>query len=61
MEEGKRELTPREMALQLGIRLDTAYGLIWAGRIAASKRDGRWMIPSEAVEARVKQREARAA
>jgi predicted site-specific integrase-resolvase len=49
------------MAQRLGIRLDTAYGLIWAGRIVASKRDGRWLIPSEAVEARARRREARIA
>ncbi len=61
MEEGKRGVSPREMALQLGIRLDTAYGLIWAGRIAASKQDGRWLIPSEAVEARAKRREMKIA
>ncbi|MHB8501415.1 MAG: helix-turn-helix domain-containing protein [Candidatus Acidiferrales bacterium] len=61
MEERTQEVTPREMAQRLGIRLDTAYGLIWAGRIAANKRDGRWLISSEAVEARAKQRQLKAA
>ena len=61
MDERTQQVTPREMAQRLGIRLDTAYGLIWAGRIVASKRDGRWLIPSEAVEARARRREARIA
>jgi len=52
-------MTPRDMALQLGIRLDYAYGLIWAGRIAAKKVNGRWLIPTEAVEAHAKRREMR--
>jgi excisionase family DNA binding protein len=61
MEERTQEVTPREMARRLGIRLDTTYGIIWAGRIAANKRDGRWLIPGEAVEALARQREARIA
>lgn len=61
MEAEKREMTPREAALKLGVRLDTVYGLIWAARIAASKQDGRWLIPSEAVEARAKRRETKIA
>ena len=57
----QQELTPREAAVELGIRIDTVYGLIWAARIAANKRDGRWLIPKEAVEARAKRRERIAA
>lgn len=45
--------SPRKAAQTLGIRLDAVYGLIWAGRLQAEKRDGRWLVSQSAVEARV--------
>jgi len=45
--------TPREAAIILGIRLDSVYSLIWAGRLAAEKRDGQWRIEKGSVEARL--------
>lgn len=55
----RAELKPREAAQRLGIRLDNVYALIWAGKLEARRVDGRWLIPSEAVEARRKMREQR--
>jgi excisionase family DNA binding protein len=48
----KETLTPRTAALLLGVRLDSIYALIWAGKLEADKKDGRWEIPLSAVEAR---------
>ena len=53
------ELSPREAAQMMGVRLDLTYSLIWSGKLPAQKREGRWFIPIEAVERRMKQREAR--
>ncbi len=55
----ERELTPRQAAQRLGIRLDALYALIWATKLPARKQDGRWFIPGTAVEARLKAREAK--
>ena len=55
----EKELTPRETAQKLGTRLDSVYALIWAGKLAARKEEGRWLIPAEAVTERLKQREVR--
>lgn len=53
-----KDLSPREAAQQLQLRLDSVYSLIWAGKLKAHKLDGHWRIPVEAVEARLKQRGA---
>lgn len=52
----KRDLAPKDAAQRLGVRLDSIYSLIWAGKIEAHKLDGRWRIPSEVIEQRLKQR-----
>jgi excisionase family DNA binding protein len=57
----KPEMTPREMSQLLGWGLDYTYKLLWAGKINAVKREGRWVIPSEEIAARMRQREARVA
>jgi len=54
------ELTPREVAHQLGVRLDSVYALLWAGKLPGRKHEGRWVIPVEAVKARLKARRANA-
>ncbi len=56
MSKSARDLSPREAAERLRVRLDTLYALIWAGKLEAHKLDGRWRIPFSAVEARLKQR-----
>jgi excisionase family DNA binding protein len=53
-----RDLSPREIAQRLCVRLDSVYSLIWAGKLKAHKLDGRWRISVEAVEARLRQRGA---
>ena len=47
------DTTPREAAQRLGVRLMYVYGLLWTGELPGRKRDGRWVIPSAAVEARL--------
>jgi excisionase family DNA binding protein len=56
MSKSARDLSPREAAERLCVRLDSLYALIWAGKLAAHKLDGRWRIPVGAVEARLKKR-----
>jgi len=56
MAKAARNLSPREAAQQLRVRLDSVYSLIWAGKLKAHKLDGRWRIPVQAVDARLKQR-----
>jgi hypothetical protein len=38
------ELTPREYAYKHCIRLDAVYAKLWAGKLAGTKKDGRWRI-----------------
>ena len=47
------DTTPRKAAQRLGVRLMYVYGLLWTGELAGRKRDGRWVIPTGAVEARL--------
>jgi predicted site-specific integrase-resolvase len=49
-------LSPRQAAHALGIRLDSLYALLWAGKITAEKRDGRWRVCAESVDRRRAQR-----
>ena len=53
-----RELTAQQATRKLGITMDALYRLIYAGRLPARKEGKRWMIPLNAVEARIKQRGA---
>lgn len=46
-------VSPRTAAEMLGVSPEWIYNLIWRRRIAASKSpDGRWQIPTSAVEDR---------
>lgn len=58
MQSGKT-LTPREAAVRLGCGMKRLYDLLYAQKIQATKRRGRWLIASETVEARLKERENR--
>jgi hypothetical protein len=51
-------LSPREAAHVLKIRLDSLYALLWAGKLTAEKRDGRWHVCAESVDRRRAQRMA---
>jgi hypothetical protein len=57
----KSGVTPREYSQHFGIGLDYTYKQIWAGKISADKKDGRWIIPSEAIAERMRQRGAKVA
>jgi hypothetical protein len=59
-EVGKREteLTAKEAARELGLRLDSLYHLIWSGRLKARQELGRWLVPVAEVKRRRSLREA---
>jgi hypothetical protein len=49
-------VSPREAAQMMDMRLDAVYSLLWAKRLQAEKRDGRWQVSRSAVEARMESR-----
>lgn len=53
-----RELTAQQATRKLGITMDALYRLIYAGRLPARKEGKRWMISSQAVAERLRQRGA---
>ena len=55
-----KEMNVVEASRRLGISLDALYRLIYAAKLPARKKEGRWLLPVAAVEARRKAREARA-
>jgi excisionase family DNA binding protein len=55
----ERNLSPAETARKLGISLEYAYRQIWAGRLPAYKREGKWYVPASEVERRLKERQKR--
>ncbi len=55
------EISPREAAVRLGIRLDVLYPLLRIGRLRARKKDGRWLVKAEDVAARVRDQAGRKA
>ena len=52
----EKEMSAIEAARRLGIGLDYLYSLLWTGKLEARKVGKQWRIPSEAVEARLKER-----
>jgi len=50
------ELTPRDAAQKLGVGLDYLYSLLWTRKLQGRKVGKLWLIPAEAVEARLEQR-----
>lgn len=52
----KKQVTPREAAKALGVRLDYVYSLIWAGKLRARRKDGRWLVAADAVRDRAQKR-----
>ena len=53
------EITAIAATRRLGITIDTLYRLIYSARLPARKQNRRWMIPSAAVEARLRARRLR--
>jgi len=54
----EQELTVSGAARRLNLTLDAIYRLIYAGRLPARKERRHWLIPSSAIESRLKAREA---
>jgi excisionase family DNA binding protein len=52
----EQQLTPREAAKRLGVRLDYVYALIWVGKLQASRKDGRWLVSATSVRRRLQDR-----
>ena len=52
------ELTAVEAARKLGVGLDYLYSLLWTGKLPGRKVGKRWLIPAEAVEAKLRLRGA---
>jgi excisionase family DNA binding protein len=48
------DFTIREAAKRLDLTLNYLYQLVWSGKLAAHRRDGRWSIPAEAIEGRLR-------
>lgn len=53
-----KELTAVEAARKLGVGLDYLYSLLWTGKLPGRKVAKRWLIPAEAVEAKLRLRGA---
>jgi excisionase family DNA binding protein len=51
------ELTPREVAVRLKVSLAYVYHLVWSEKLPAKRMNGRWLIPIDAVEVRLKAKE----
>jgi excisionase family DNA binding protein len=56
----RTDISVRDAARLLGTRLDAVYALIWAGKMPATKRDGRWRISAAAVGKRKMQKRGNA-
>lgn len=52
----QKDLTVSQASRTLGVTLDYVYRLIYAGKLAARKSEGRWLIPASAIESRLKAR-----
>jgi len=57
--EKEKFLGTSEVARRLGVRVDYVLMLLRGGTLLGQKKDGRWQVPVEAVEQRLKAREAR--
>jgi len=51
-----REISPRQTARLLGVRLEEVYNLLWAGKLKGRKADGRWLICETEVRQRAQRR-----
>jgi hypothetical protein len=47
-----KTISPSEFARELGYSMNYTYGLIATDKVAATKRDGRWLISAGEVEKR---------
>jgi excisionase family DNA binding protein len=49
-----RDVGTAETAHRLGVGLGFVYALIWSGKLPGRKVGGRWLIPTKAIEERLK-------
>ena len=55
----KEELSVIQASRTLGITLDAIYRLIYAGKLAARKSEGKWLISASGIESRLEARKVR--
>ena len=55
----QKGLTVIQASRALGISLDALYRLIYAAKIDARKSEERWLIPSAAIQKRLRERRGR--
>ena len=58
MKKTEQALSVPDAARRLGFTLKYVYDLVHSGRLTAEKVSGRWQIPADEVEARLKKRDA---
>jgi len=51
-----QNISVSEAARRLGFTLKYVYDLLYSGRLKAEKKMGRWSIPAEEIEARLRTR-----
>ena len=54
----EQEISVAEAARRLRVTLHHLYSMLWAGRLNARKVEGQWRVSVEAVEARLRERDA---
>jgi excisionase family DNA binding protein len=47
------EISVSQVARRLSVELSYVYMLIWSGKLAARKVNGRWLVSEQAVQARL--------
>jgi excisionase family DNA binding protein len=52
----KENLSVSEAARRLGISLDGVYRLLYSGKLSGAKTDGKWHIPVNTVEERLRKK-----
>jgi excisionase family DNA binding protein len=52
--ENEIDVSVPEAARLLGVTMKYVYDLLYSGRLKAEKKMGRWRIPTEEIEARLK-------
>ena len=52
------EISVAEAARRLGVTITYVYTLVWAGKLAARKENGRWLVSAEEVGERAREGQA---
>jgi excisionase family DNA binding protein len=51
--ETEKSMSVRDAAFTLGVSLDLVYKLVWSGKLAGRKIDGKWRVSADAVQSRL--------